>query len=129
MGEIGDLRILLAEDNKINQRLAELTFSRLGFKFDLASNGKEAFEMYQQNTYDLILMDMEMPVIGGLEATRLIRSFELNTLMDHKVFIVAVTASETSEKRQECIDSGMNDFMEKPLKREMLLDLISRFRS
>jgi len=129
LGEIGDLRILLAEDNKINQRLAEVTFSLIGFTFDLASNGKEAFEMYQQKTYDLILMDMEMPILGGIETTRLIRSFELNALLDHRAYIVAVTASETSEKKQECIDSGMDDFMEKPLKREMLLNLISRFRS
>ena len=128
MNKLTDLKILVAEDNKINQRLAEFTFRQLGLTFDIASDGKEAFEMYRLNAYDLILMDMEMPILGGIESTRLIRAFESERINDHKVFIVAVTASETSEKKAECIDCGMDEFMEKPIRKEMLLHLIAQVK-
>ena len=71
-----DLTILLVEDNHINQRLAVLTLNVLALKCDVASNGKEAYEMYQQKKYDLILMDMQMPVMNGAESARMIRAFE-----------------------------------------------------
>lgn len=122
-----ELKILLAEDNKINQRLATITFNQLELKCDIASNGKEAFEMYQQNEYDLILMDLQMPVMNGLEATRLIRVFEKESDLQHRVFIVALTASEISEKKEECREAGMDDFMEKPIRGNMLHTLISQF--
>lgn len=122
-----ELKILLVEDNKINQRLATITFNQLELKCDIASNGKEAFEMYQQNEYDLILMDLQMPVMNGLEATRLIRVFEKESDLQHRVFIVALTASEISEKKEECREAGMDDFMEKPIRGNMLHTLISQF--
>lgn len=122
-----ELKILLVEDNKINQRLATITFNQLELKCDIASNGKEAFEMYQYNKYDLILMDLQMPVMNGLEATRLIRVFEKESDLQHRVFIVALTASEISEKKEECREAGMDDFMEKPIRGNMLHTLISQF--
>ena len=121
-----DLKILLAEDNKINQRLAVLIFKKLGVTCDIASNGEEAFQLHQQRQYDLILMDMQMPVLDGLEATRKIRAFEKEAENNHHAFIVALTANEVSEKKEVCIEAGMDDFMEKPLRENLLLKLFSR---
>jgi two-component system, sensor histidine kinase len=120
------LKVLLAEDNIVNQKIAGFIFARLGVVFDIASNGQEAFEMYQQQQYDLILMDMQMPVMDGLEATRKIRLFEKASAHPHKTFIVALTANDISEKKQDCIESGMNDFMEKPFQEDVLRELFSR---
>jgi len=121
-----NLKILLAEDNKINQRLASFTFKQLGFICDIASNGQEALEMHQQNLYDLVLMDMEMPVMNGLEATRQIRAFEKASGQQHRVFIVALTANDISDKKNDCLEAGMDDFMEKPMQNNRLLELFNR---
>lgn len=121
-----DLRILLAEDNPINQRIATFMFRQLGLICDIASNGKEAFEMHQQKKYDLILMDIHMPVIDGIEATRLIRAFENESDMKHRTIIVAVTASEIYERKESCFEAGMDDFLEKPFQENILRELISR---
>jgi CheY-like chemotaxis protein len=119
-----DLKILIAEDDKINQRLAILIFDQIGLKCDMVSNGMEAFEMYRQNKYDLIFMDMQMPEMNGLDATRRIRKFENDSGTKSGVFIVALTASGFSEKNEECIEAGMNEFMEKPLRKKVLQNLI-----
>ncbi|MFA5326994.1 MAG: response regulator [Prolixibacteraceae bacterium] len=126
MRQTEDLKILIAEDNQINQRLAILTFKQLGLLCDIASNGKIAFEMHQQKHYDLILMDMHMPVLGGLESTELIRAYEKESGNGHSAFIVALTGSELNERRRDCISAGMNDFMEKPLRTDWLRTLIAR---
>lgn len=121
-----DLKILLADDNTINQRIAVMTFRQLGVTCDVVSNGKEAFEMMQQKQYDLIFMDMQMPVMDGLQATRLIRAFEKESDTNHRAFIVALTANEISEKKDDCIEAGMDDFMEKPMQEHLLKALFSR---
>ncbi|MEZ5106609.1 MAG: response regulator, partial [Draconibacterium sp.] len=90
---------------------------------DIASNGIEAFEMFKANNYDLILMDMYMPEMGGVESTKLIREFEKNSAQK-PVFIVAVTANAFSEDRQTCLDAGMNDFLSKPFKEAELMKII-----
>lgn len=126
MGILEDLKILLAEDNKVNQRLAALTFKQMGLNYDIAVNGMQAFEKHQQNEYDLIFMDMQMPVMDGLESTRLIRTFEKDSDRKHRAFIVALTANEISEKKEACIDAGMDDFMEKPFQVKLLRQLILR---
>ncbi|HAQ21063.1 MAG TPA: response regulator [Prolixibacteraceae bacterium] len=121
-----NLKILLAEDDKINQRIMILTFRHMGVKCDIASNGKEALEMYQQNLYNLILMDMQMPVMNGLEASRQIRAFEKETGQINRVFIVALTGNDISDKKEECLEAGMDDFMEKPLQDKLFVELFSR---
>jgi CheY-like chemotaxis protein len=121
-----DIKLLLAEDNPINQRIMMLTFKRMGVKCDFASDGKEAYEMYQENLYHLILMDMEMPVMDGLEASSLIRKFEKETNQSKRAYIVALTGNEISEKKEECIEAGMDDFMEKPLQHDLLSELFAR---
>jgi CheY-like chemotaxis protein len=121
-----NLKILLAEDNKINQRITMLTFKHMGVQCDIASNGQEAVSMYQQKLYDLILMDMQMPVMDGIEATCQIRAFEKGIEPMHRAFIVALTANDISDKRETCLEAGMDNFLEKPLQDNLLLELFSR---
>lgn len=127
MRELKELKILVAEDNRINQRIAILTFKQLGVSIDIALNGLEALEMYRKKQYDLILMDMQMPEMDGLEATSEIRTFELESKMSHRAVIVALTGSEPTEKRDVCLEAGMNDYMEKPIQEKLLRSLISKF--
>ncbi len=125
MKQTEDLKILVAEDNQINQRLAILVFKQLGLLCDIASNGKIALEMYQQKHYDLILMDMHMPVMGGVESTELIRSYEKELNNGHSAFIVALTGSDLNETKEDCLNAGMDEFKEKPLRTEWLRTLIA----
>lgn len=122
-----DLKILLVEDNPINQRVAVLTFNQLRLKCDIASNGKEAFDKYQVIPYDLIFMDLQMPVMDGLQSAKLIRSFEKASKDLHKAVIIALTGNETTENKALCIEAGMDDFMEKPIRIESLRENISSF--
>jgi CheY-like chemotaxis protein len=119
-----DLKILLADDDKINQRLATITFAQLGLKCDIASNGIEAFEMHVSFKYDFIFMDMHMPLLGGIDATKKIRDFEKKNDFKSQAYIVALTASELSEKKEECFQAGMNEFLEKPLQKKILQGII-----
>lgn len=127
MRELKELKILVAEDNRINQRIAILTFKQLGVSIDIASNGLEALEKYRKKQYDLILMDMQMPEMDGLEATSEIRTFEQESKMSHRAVIVALTGSEPTEKRDVCLEAGMNDYMEKPIQEKLLRSLIAKF--
>jgi CheY-like chemotaxis protein len=104
----------LAEDNLINQKVATLTLKQLGFECDIANDGQEAFDMYEKNRYDMILMDMQMPVVDGIKSTKIIREFEKNELIKHPCYIVAITANALIEDKQLCLQTGMNNFLTKP---------------
>lgn len=105
--------ILLVEDNEINQEIAGEFLRMLGVRTDFASNGAEAVEKVKQETYDLILMDIQMPVMNGLEATRRIREYEAP--FGRFVPIIAMTANAMSGDREKSIDAGMNDHITKPI--------------
>jgi two-component system sensor histidine kinase/response regulator len=107
---------LLAEDNQINQLVAVEMLKRLGIKLDLALNGKQALELVAKTHYDFVFMDVQMPEIDGLEATRLIRQNE----SIRQPYIIAMTANAMEEDRQTCLAAGMNDFLSKPLSIESL---------
>ena len=107
-------KILLAEDNPINQRVTTLSLKRLGVQCDIANNGNEAVEKHIENRYDLIFMDMQMPVLDGVGAAVKIREFEKNNGIEKPVWIIAVTANSFSNDREECFQAGMNDFINKP---------------
>lgn len=116
------LRILVAEDNPINQKLACNLLHKWGHVTDLAENGIIALEKYQTNSYDAILMDMQMPEMGGIEATQLIRSLEKN---DQHIPIIAMTANAMPGDRERCIDAGMDFYLSKPIKSDSLKDLLN----
>jgi len=125
-----DIKILLAEDNLINQKVAVLTLKQLGFDCDIATNGEEAFRKYESNGYDLVLMDMQMPDIDGLEAARMIREYEEKELILMPAYIVAITGNALAEDKHLCISVGMNNFLSKPITednlRQILVDLAKR---
>jgi signal transduction histidine kinase/ActR/RegA family two-component response regulator len=120
-------RLLLVEDNPINQRMAELVLRRAGYAYDVASDGERALALHAEHPYDLILMDCQMPVLDGLEATRRIRTSEEGR--ERHVPIVALTANAFEADRDECMRAGMDDFLSKPFKAAALLEVIGRWVS
>ena len=122
MGEQFPLRVLLVEDNLFNQKIALLTLKKLGYQADLANNGLEAIAAIQQKIYDLVLMDVQMPEMDGLTATRHIRQ----NLMEQP-WIVAMTANVMPEDRQACFEAGMNDYLSKPFKVQDIVQIFSAY--
>lgn len=119
-----NLKVLLAEDNLVNQKVAMMVIQKMGHKVDVANNGKIAVEKFLNGQYDLILMDMMMPEMDGLEATREIREIEKGRLPASRIKIVALTANAMKEDRERCIESGMDDYLSKPFKPEDLQRII-----
>jgi GAF domain-containing protein/DNA-binding response OmpR family regulator/tetratricopeptide (TPR) repeat protein len=120
MGRLHPLRILLAEDNAVNQKLAFRILERLGYRSDVASNGLEAVESVERQTYDVILMDVQMPEMDGLDATRSIRKLA-KVSQPH---IIAMTANAMEGDREMCIAAGMNDYISKPIRVNELVDAL-----
>lgn len=116
------LRILLAEDNVVNQKLAIRLLEQMGYRADLASNGIEAVESLERQIYDVILMDVQMPEMDGLEATRIIRKL-MGAVQPH---IIAMTANAMEGDREMCIAAGMNDYISKPIRINDLVDALMR---
>jgi CheY-like chemotaxis protein len=110
------LRILVAEDNVVNQRVTALQLQKLGHKTDIAANGLEVMEALERAKYDVILMDCQMPEMDGYETTRRIRADERYD----KIKIVAMTANAMIGDREACIDAGMNGYVSKPTRLEDL---------
>lgn len=111
-------RILLVEDNTVNQKVASLLLSKAGYQFEIAENGQIAVDMFQQdNGFDIILMDCMMPVMDGFEATKEIRAYEKNSGLP-KTPIIALTASVVDDDIQRCYDSGMDAYVPKPVRKE-----------
>lgn len=118
------LTILIAEDNVINQKLAVRLLQQLGYSSDIAANGKEVIEMTIQKQYDIILMDLHMPVLDGLAATReIVRTVESSM----RPKIIAMTADAMSGDREKCIDAGMDDYISKPVRLEGLRTMLQTY--
>jgi len=116
------LEVLLAEDNLVNQKVALQMLARLGIRADVAGDGREAVHMLSQRSYDLILMDLQMPEVDGLEATRCIRIADDIS----QPYIVAMTANVLEDDRKACLDAGMNDFVPKPVRLKDLQVALNR---
>lgn len=119
------IRILLAEDNLINQKVAQGLLRKLGISADIANDGLEVFSAYQSNDYDLILMDMQMPQMDGIEATQKIRKFELENSRP-PIPIIAMTANAMQGDREICMNAGMTDYVSKPIVLNYLREALQR---
>jgi signal transduction histidine kinase/ActR/RegA family two-component response regulator len=119
------LRILVAEDNPVNQRVALRILEAMGHQVDAASDGEEAVAAIERMEYDLVLMDCQMPRLDGYAATRAIRRLERG----RRIPIVAMTANVMTDDRQRCVDAGMNDFLAKPVSKRQLYDLLEGLRA
>jgi len=115
------LRILLAEDNVVNQKLALRLLQQMGYRADLASNGIEAVESVERQAYDVVLMDVQMPELDGLDATRRIRTLGP---AHEGVRIVAMTANAMQGDREMCMDAGMDDYLTKPIRVDRLVEAL-----
>lgn len=118
------MKILLAEDNKVNQKVALNQLKNLGYTADVANNGQEVLEQLVKQDYDLVLMDCQMPILDGYEATQEIRRQEGKS--KHTI-IIALTASAMKEDLDKCIASGMDDFLSKPVRKEALLEKLQHW--
>ena len=120
------VRILLAEDNRVNQKVTLGALGRLGFMADAVMNGKQAVQALQKTKYDLILMDCQMPEMDGYQATAQIRDPAFGVL-DPEVPVIAMTASAMAEDRERCLKAGMNDYLAKPVKFEDLGKMLEKW--
>jgi CheY-like chemotaxis protein len=115
------LRILLAEDNVVNQKLALRLLQQMGYRADLASNGIEAIESVERQTYDVVLMDVQMPEMDGLEASRRITQRWPDA---RRPRIVAMTANAMQGDRELCLQAGMDDYLTKPIRVDQLVQAL-----
>jgi len=118
--------VLVAEDNTINQKLIKVTLEQLGLFVTIASNGKEAFYMRRENDYDIIFMDIQMPIMNGEEATEAILDYEQDKNLKH-IPIVALTANALSGDREKYIKAGMDDYLSKPIQLDKLEKLLAKY--
>jgi CheY-like chemotaxis protein len=121
--ELKELSILLVEDNPINQRITQLMLEPLVKRIEVARNGKEALDMFGTSRYDLILMDVQMPVMNGLVAADKIRGLEIST--QAHIPIIAITANAMLGDKEQCLAVGMDDYISKPIEPDLLIEKIN----
>ncbi|MEL6821452.1 MAG: response regulator, partial [Calditrichota bacterium] len=119
-------KILLAEDNKINQKVAERMLTKMGYHVISVDDGEKAITILLKERFDLILMDVQMPVLDGLSATRKIRSLPAEEHFRPDIPIIALTANAMKGDRDKCIAAGMDDYVSKPIRKDELLESLNR---
>src|SRR5208283_2126243 len=125
-------KVLLAEDNLINQKVAGMMLQGLGWSVDVVSNGLQAIEALSGNTYEVVLMDCQMPEMDGYDATRKIREYEASSFQGNgktHIPIIALTAHAMKGDRELCIAAGMDDYLHKPFNRQQLAEVLGRWLS
>ncbi len=119
-------KVLLAEDDPINKVLTETLLSQAGVIVDSVENGQDAYDKIRDETYQVLLMDVQMPVMDGLEATRKVRSWEKQNGKP-RMTIIALTALATQGDRENCLQAGMDDYLPKPIEKKQLLDMLTKY--
>ena len=120
---LSGLRVVVAEDNVVNQRLIQLQLKKLGVVADIVSNGREALAALERKTYDVVLMDCQMPEMDGYEATRTVRRGGRHP----RLRIIAMTANAMQGDRERCLEAGMDEYLSKPTRIEDLRLALERF--
>jgi CheY-like chemotaxis protein len=120
-----NVRILIVEDNMVNQKLALRLMNKFGFRADAVANGKEAVRSLEMIPYHLVLMDIQMPEMDGYETTKMIRNAE-SKVIDHNIPIIAMTAHAMKKDRDQCLATGMNAYVSKPIQAKELLHTIEK---
>lgn len=122
------LRILIAEDNLVNQKVALKQLQNLGYGADIAANGQEVLQMLEKIPYDIVLMDCQMPVLDGFNATKeILRRQENQFAACRRPIVIAMTANAMKEDQQKCLDAGMNDYISKPVSKDKLANILERW--
>ena len=117
-------RILLAEDDLINQKVAQKILEKFGYVVHIVQNGQEAFDCLQENAFDVVLMDVKMPVCDGLRATEMIRNARADF---HDIPIIAMTAYAQKSDREKFLSAGMTDYISKPVDKDVLQTLLRKY--
>jgi PAS domain S-box-containing protein len=123
-----NIRILLAEDNIVNQRVAQSMLQKLGYHTDTVGNGTEAIKALEMMPYDLVLMDVQMPEVDGFEATRRIRD-PRSSVLNHEIPVIAMTAYAMKGDKERCMEAGMNDYISKPVSVKALTETLKKWHS
>ncbi len=121
------MKILLVEDNLLNQKVVIYNLKKLNYDIVAVNNGYDAIEKIKDNSFDLVLMDIVLPGINGFEITAEIRKFEKENARNNPVSIVALTANTLNNDREKCINAGMNDYLPKPFTAVELINMIKKF--
>ncbi len=127
--KLKSLKVLLAEDNIVNQKVIMAYLSQLGCKADLAENGEQVLQLMQTKSYDIVLMDCQMPLLDGYATTEIIRQLEATAGLSNHVVIIAMTANAFTEDRDRCLAVGMDDFLSKPIRRQRLKETLETWIS
>ncbi|WP_334731947.1 PAS domain-containing hybrid sensor histidine kinase/response regulator [Nostoc sp.] len=128
--EFHKLRILLTEDNLVNQKIALKQLKSLGYSADVANNGKEALQLLEKVPYDLILMDCQMPILDGLETTKQIHRWQESSFASgRRPVVIAMTANAMKQDQQMCLDAGMDDYLSKPVMKEDLAAMLEHWKN
>ena len=115
----------MVEDNALNQRLVSVILTKRGHEVDIAENGQKALECLREKNYDLVLMDCQMPVMDGYEATRRLRANQPSVL-NPRIPVIAMTANARQSDREHCMEVGMSDFIAKPINQNQMFEVIER---
>jgi len=124
---LSNLKILLAEDNVVNQKIMMSYLSQLSCQADLADNGEQVLQLIKSKDYDIILMDCQMPLLDGYDTTQAIRQMEMTQELLKHIFIVAMTANAFKEDRDRCLAVGMDDYLSKPIRRKQLQEMLEHW--
>ncbi|NQU34205.1 MAG: response regulator [Bacteroidetes bacterium] len=120
-------KVLVVDDNLLNRKLACAVLKGYNIDYDVAENGKIAFDYFLAGDYNLILMDIQMPILNGIETTQKIREHEKNSGVTAPIPIIAVTTFTMSNDKRNCFEAGMNDILAKPYKTDDMIVMISKF--
>jgi osomolarity two-component system sensor histidine kinase NIK1 len=121
------LKILLVEDNLMNQKVVMFNLKKLNCEITPVANGREAFEIFRKGSYDLILMDIMLPEMNGYQVTAEIRKFEKLNNVEKPVTIIALTANTYENDKEKCLTVGMNEYMSKPFSAQQLISIIEKY--